>query len=238
MKKFKLFLPIAILFIALPTPMPAYDFLTLSLQWPPTVDPRGLFRRHLPLNFTIHGVWPDRYGVPPLQCCPRIILWQQCCPSQNGGPLRQCCPRNHYVTFTDPILLPRLGMSWPNLRGLDNQGFWQHEWESHGRYSETDYNQRRFFTLGLDLKARYNLYGLLLNHSFIGRNVSLTSLDNLISSYISHVSHKRVQFVCNRQDKLKEIHICFTRALVITDCPRPNSCLSSSPVHIPGYPWP
>ncbi|KAF7129476.1 hypothetical protein RHSIM_Rhsim10G0057700 [Rhododendron simsii] len=163
---------IAILLVGVPTAF-SYDYLKLALQWPPTVSSdKQLYRS--PMDFTIHGVWPENFLGP----------W----------PLPPCPLQNPYASITDPKLLSRLQVSWPNLRG-SNDWFWGHEWNKHGGCSEAVYNQTQYFELGLELKDRYDVQKMLgLSFIFPGLRVLLSNID----STIRYRFHKKAEFGCNQ----------------------------------------
>ncbi|WJX64876.1 ribonuclease T2 [Trifolium repens] len=114
-----------------------YDFLVLSLQWPPALCrsvPSQCTKNPAPPRFGVHGLWPSSYTGYGVVSCG----------SQFGG-----------VKFdpnvcTDPSIVNDLNNIWPNYLGK-NINFWRNEWDKHGTCALEVFDQRQYFENVIDI---------------------------------------------------------------------------------------
>ena len=116
----------------------------LTLNWPVTVcklednysSPKSC-RLDLPLQFTIHGLWPQL--------------------SQLSSLISYC--KNNKEKFDVKLLgsiFHELDRTWPSAFSDDATSFWKHEWDKHGTC--TSFTMTKYFHESI---ALYNKYPLL-----------------------------------------------------------------------------
>ncbi|PNX85028.1 ribonuclease 1-like protein, partial [Trifolium pratense] len=96
-------------------------------------------------RFTTHGLWPSNSTWPKLETCDTIDSRAQ----------------NFDLKMISPTLISKLNISWPNLKGPPNLGFWQYEWKRHGICSYNSFNQTQYFQLAYDIWSRIKLVDIL-----------------------------------------------------------------------------
>ena len=118
-----------------------YSLMTLS--WPQTLCKKTTAKQcepTIPLNFTLHGLWPVLRG--------RKTQLINCL--KDG---------NEYIFSLDKLesIQPQLQQEWPNIfLNSSNSNFWQHEWTKHGLC--TDMTVQDYFEKSLKLKQKYPIY--------------------------------------------------------------------------------
>ncbi|PNX85773.1 ribonuclease 1-like protein, partial [Trifolium pratense] len=96
-------------------------------------------------RFTTHGLWPSNITWPNQKTCDTIDSGAQ----------------KFELTMISKTLISNLDISWPNLKGPDNLGFWQYEWISHGKCSYSSFNQTQYFQLAYNIWSGINLVDIL-----------------------------------------------------------------------------
>ncbi|KAE8714786.1 hypothetical protein F3Y22_tig00110187pilonHSYRG00038 [Hibiscus syriacus] len=204
-----------------------FAFYKLSLRWPTTlcIAAPQTCKSPIPDIFTIHGLWPtlkDGTNVPPY------------------NPLTNNCNPNPATNIVPKLasIRPRLEKKWPAIaQGNTNEGFWEKEWENHGKCSDYPQDPLTYFTSALNL-AENSKYDPL---KVLGVKPSDTAHD--IETLIQNVKRNvgfYPQISCSmpikgtKQLYLKEIRFCFTRGKppsVLQNCPddMDNLCRSVQP---------
>ncbi|KAK4435921.1 Ribonuclease S-2 [Sesamum alatum] len=153
-----------------------------------------------PLNFTIHGLWPDN----------------------NGQRLLNCNSKGHrFKAFKDGRFVAKLDYRWPDLFEASpgtKQTFWRDEWAKHGTCSNL--NQQQYFTKAIELKDRFNLLHIL---EASGINYGLKVDPRKVNASVSAATGHLPILKCV-QKLLSEIIICFdSNGANVIDCPPPFS---------------
>ncbi|KAK9920003.1 hypothetical protein M0R45_028571 [Rubus argutus] len=97
-----------------------YQYLLFVQQWSKTVCANQC-KAPSPV-FTIHGLWPASYAGPQLSC--------------TGAAFDPAQMNQH------PVLKANLETkSWPDVIRGQHEGFWKHEWDTHGKCSDNVFPQ-------------------------------------------------------------------------------------------------
>ncbi|KAK9669849.1 hypothetical protein RND81_13G158900 [Saponaria officinalis] len=185
-----------------PTPPPAIPPSKLAFQWPVTLcaaKPCKELKGKVPPPelFRLHGLWPTNSD------------WTI---SLSG------CPGVNFTANPIDDIRPALRQYWPSYLEPEN-GFWRHEWESHGMCSNLP--PRQFFEKGLQL-ARLHSKALLpaLAKSKIKLGTSSTPLG--IRDAILQGMGVSCQLKCfedaGKQYGLQEIYLCLDPNFDLHNC--------------------
>ncbi|GAU10385.1 hypothetical protein TSUD_420550 [Trifolium subterraneum] len=144
MKLFVMFLFVTLIFT---TNTQAFDAYLVAAQWPPAVCRssnacQNPIRGH---SFTVHGVWP----TPPKSSS--LVKFKS-----NDIPDDQKAALNRI---------------WPDLKGGNNEKFWEHEWDNHGVFSGL--SQVEYFWKCLQLWKIGNVDGRLANAGIVTSNTPI-----------------------------------------------------------------
>ncbi|KAK4490237.1 hypothetical protein RD792_000897 [Penstemon davidsonii] len=121
-----------------------FDYYKLVLMWPNTfcsINQCGIYS--VPLEFTIHGYWPDN----------KTILLEFC----GGRPGR---PAFDYGKVKHTLWLD-LKLHWPNLIDPTSISFLEHEWERHGLCDTPNPDQNSYFSGAMTWKRNLDVTGSL-----------------------------------------------------------------------------
>nr|CAC41959.1 S3-RNase [Antirrhinum hispanicum] len=181
-----------------------FDHFKLVLTWPHSfclVYPGKCHRTPLPLNFTIHGLWPDK---------------------QKGKT--SPCKKYPVSPLNDKNLELRLEESWPDLRRDSKLGFstifWKEQWDKHGSCAWPLYNYEKYFLKALEFKDKFDVLGHLVQDS-LGPGTSPTVSRNLVNKTISQATTGIPILKCP-SNYLTEVVICFKpTGVVVVACPQP-----------------
>jgi len=155
-------------------------------------DPGSFQAKH----FTLHGLWPNK----------------QSCGKDYGF-----CGK--YKEEVRPFCkFGKVPMSEETLNKLDDlmpgaaygSCLQRHEWYKHGT-CQTDWNADGYFDHAMRLLAEFNGTGERGLSSFmvknLGRKVSIDELNAEIDKQFGEGAHRRMQYTCNRENKLQDIYI-------------------------------
>ncbi|KAK0588372.1 hypothetical protein LWI29_000127 [Acer saccharum] len=214
-----------------------FDYFNLALQWPGTVCGRS---RHCcssnaccrgsnaPVEFTIHGLWPD----------------------YNDGTWPACCTRSEFKEKEITTLLDPLEKYWPSLScGSPSTchggkgSFWGHEVtyncfllyisqvsdfslllaEKHGTCSSPVVrDEYSYFLTTLNVYFKYNVTRVLSEAGYVPSNSEKYPLGGIISA-IQNAFHATPKLVCSK-GALEELHLCFYKDF------QPRDCLAGSSI--------
>ncbi|KAI5679023.1 hypothetical protein M9H77_09973 [Catharanthus roseus] len=160
-------------------------------------------------DFTIHGLWPNRYDGS----------WPQYCDGQS-----------HFHKYQIWDLIPKLEKNWPSLNCPSSDGvkFWAHEWERHGTCSLL--NENNYFQAALDLKEKANLLQVLKDARIEpnGDFYSLESIKEAIRKGLGYTSFVQCNVDIWQNQQLYQVYLCVDKfAKEFIDCPilpRGRSC--------------
>ncbi|GAU43999.1 hypothetical protein TSUD_91780 [Trifolium subterraneum] len=127
-----------------------YDYLLMSLQWPPTVCKGGCPGKTFPNKFLIHGLWPTNTSKP----YPEFFSKD---------------PAHAYHKMSSS-LEAQLQKDWPNLLTGTDEDFWTNEWSKHGTCSLDKFSQEEYFELALKIRKNIDILALLNNAGIVPRN--------------------------------------------------------------------
>ncbi|CAA2985824.1 ribonuclease 2 [Olea europaea var. sylvestris] len=188
-----------------------FDYFKLSLQWPGTVcrhtkhccSSNGCCRgSNAPVEFTIHGLWPD----------------------YNDGTWPSCCSGHRFNVKEIWTLLDALNKYWPSFscssvsdchgrKGL----FWGHEWEKHGTCSSSvTYDEYNYFLTTLNLYFKYNVTEVLREEGYVASNTEKYPVGGIISA-IQNAFHATPEIQC-KGDAVEELRLCFYKDFEPRDC--------------------
>ncbi|PNX62774.1 ribonuclease T2, partial [Trifolium pratense] len=196
-----------------------YDYLVLSIQWPPALCRAQPCTKYPATRFGVHGLWPNVYqGNDPSSC---------------GGQFGVSFDPN--VCYTPP-LRNDLNNIWPNYLGR-NIDFWRHEWDIHGSCVQEVFNQNDYFIHAVAVFNAADIYNLLTSEAGIkpdfNKNLNPTMFKNAIASKLDNATP---QLACSGginglPIEIKEIRICLNHlGDQYINCPRPDSNCGTSTV--------
>ncbi|PNX93778.1 ribonuclease 3-like protein [Trifolium pratense] len=112
-------------FVTFTTNTEAFDAYMVAAQWPPAVcrPPTPCLNPQGGHSFSVHGVWPTNTNS--------IIRPSACSQAVNFDP--------NNIPADQRAALDRV---WPDLKGGNNEVFWKHQWDDHGKcsgLSQVDY---------------------------------------------------------------------------------------------------
>ncbi|KAF5403446.1 hypothetical protein PHET_03176 [Paragonimus heterotremus] len=188
-----------------------WDYLMLSLRWPPTlcsfVECTPVPK---PIDFVIHGLWPTTLpDEEPMHCAPA--------PPFDRDRLA--------------MLLPQLNQFWPNLLpNTDAFQFWKHEWHDHGRCALEDpiiADIVDYFNQSLQLRSKCDLLGRLTSVNVLPSNQTEYTYEALVQ-VLHDIYGVRTKLYClkrhHQTPHLFEIRICFNVNLDFIDCHDKHEC--------------
>nr|AMQ67306.1 S-like ribonuclease [Camellia sinensis] len=198
-----------------------FDYFALALQWPGTVCQRYTGHccssnaccrgTNAPIEFTIHGLWPD----------------------YNDGTWPSCCTGSNFDIKEISTLLSALETYWPSLscslastchggKGL----FWAHEWEKHGTCSfPVIRDEYDYFLTTLNVYFKYNVTKVLNEAGYIPSNAEKYPLGGIITA-IQNAFHATPLLVCSN-GAVEELRLCFYKDFKPRDCVIGSDMLSS-----------
>ncbi|GLT64901.1 hypothetical protein SLA2020_373640 [Shorea laevis] len=186
-----------------------YDYLQYVVQWQPAVCSNPNNHRMCKTNFptqkfTIHGLWPTNFSGPLVRDCKR------------GPAFKETEVRR---------IRAELDEYWPDLfdrnDGLpDNENFWSHEWERHGRcYLNVFGKQFSYFNQAVTLGNRYNeRIKNILSRAIYPSNNNWWLRNDDIFNKIYQEFNRRPLLICadkygyrpyNDPKQLQEVILCF-----------------------------
>lgn len=190
-----------------------FDYFVFSQQWPGTYCKQsGTCCENVekPVNFTVHGVWPE----------------------YNDGSYPSCCSGPGFDQGKINELTDLLQQYWPTMScsspkqcsGKKTGSFWQHEWEKHGTCAyPTIPDEATYFTVGLNLHLRYDISKILNDAGFVPDSSKQYQTSAMVAAIKEAVGGSPV-FTC-KSKQINEIWICFTKDLKIRNCgSSSNSC--------------
>nr|UUZ33042.1 self-incompatibility ribonuclease [Solanum habrochaites] len=168
-----------------------FDYLQLVLQWPRSFCKSRYCPNPIPRNFTIHGLWPDKQRIMPINC-----------------PAKES-----YKSITDFKKIKLLEQHWPDL--TSNQGsaeFWRYQYKKHGTCSVDLYNQEQYFDLAIELKEKFDLLKTLKNHGITpSKTNTVIDVEKAIKAVTKEVPNLNCIGDSSQTMELLEIGICFNR---------------------------
>nr|UUZ33041.1 self-incompatibility ribonuclease [Solanum habrochaites] len=188
-----------------------FDYMQLVLTWPRSFCyPRRFCNRIPPNNFTIHGLWPDKMGIP--------------------GHL-QFCTSEKYEIFEPGNVLDALDQHWIQLKfereaGIRDQPLWRDQYKKHGTCCLSRYNQLQYFLLAMRLKEKFDLLTTLRTHGITpGTKHTYKKIQDAIKTVTQEVPDLKCIQYTKGVLELYEIGICFTpEADSPSLCRQSNSC--------------
>jgi len=176
--------------------IPNWDYLLFVQVWPGSwiTNQNSNFNN---TYFTIHGIWPQYYN--------------------NTWP--QFCDKEQFNFTAIQNIRKYLEIYWTNFEKPEE--LWVHEFKKHATCAENDpllATEYQFFSTGLALRNRYDLYNILKNNSIVPSNVVKYSPLKL-SKIISKSLNNTVVVICDSNDILNEVRICLNKNLEQFDCP-------------------
>ncbi|PUZ73053.1 hypothetical protein GQ55_2G444000 [Panicum hallii var. hallii] len=219
---------LAVLLLALAAACAAtdFDFFYLVQQWPGSycdTEAGCCFPgdEKPAADFGIHGLWPNYAACRPDAATPnRTSCWPDFC------------------NATDTLNLSLIkGMeadlrrSWGTLscKSKDATDFWSHEWSRHGTCSGM--GQHAYFRSALDLKARLDLTGALLDAGIVPSDEAEYCLGRVRAAVAAATGGAAPMLECNRsarnETQLYQVYVCVDpdgRTLVHCPLPAQRGC--------------
>lgn len=172
-----------------------WDYLLFVQLWPGSwITGKSSFNNSY---FTIHGIWPQYYNNS----------WPQYCTHEQFNFTAIKPIYNDLVTY------------WTDFKNPPE--FWLHEFRKHATCAEDDpalSNELKFFTTGLSLRKKYELFSILKNNFIIPSNQIKYPTDR-IANIISEKLGYDIVVICDEHDILNEIRICLDKNLTQFNCP-------------------
>lgn len=195
-----------------------FDYFALALQWPGTIchhtrhccSSNACCRgSNAPIEFTIHGLWPD----------------------YNDGSWPACCTRTNFDEKEISTLRDALEKYWPSLScgsastcSGGRGSFWAHEWEKHGTCSfPVIKDEYSYFLTVLNVYFKYNVTQVLIEAGYIPSNSEMYPLGGIVSA-IENAFHTTPLLVCSK-GSVKELRLCFYKDF------KPRDCAVGSTIH-------
>ncbi|PVH65301.1 hypothetical protein PAHAL_2G456800 [Panicum hallii] len=248
---------LAVLLLALAAACAAtdFDFFYLVQQWPgPYCDTEAgcCFPgdEKPAADFGIHGLWPNYAACRPDAATPnRTSCWPDFCNATDTLNLSlvsvsewtslKLSHGSASVMATRPSNAQIKGMeadlrrSWGTLscKSKDATDFWSHEWSRHGTCSGM--GQHAYFRSALDLKARLDLTGALLDAGIVPSDEAEYCLDRVRAAVAAATggAAPMLELECNRsarnETQLYQVYVCVDpdgRTLVHCPLPAQRGC--------------
>ena len=177
----------------------AWDYLLFVQYWPGSWIEHDHIKNSNFTNdhFNIHGIWPEYYNGSYPEFCNKSAIFDE----------KQLAPIRNNLT-----------LYWTDYR--NSEEFWKHEFYRHGTCAETDdllSTELEFFTTGLELREKYNLYTYLSNSNIYPTNNNTYSLKNIYDA-IQNQTINNIAITC-KDDILDQIILCLNPNLNLIDCP-------------------
>jgi len=182
-----------------------WDFLQFVQEWPP-VTCLKYSQQHCVVqsnvkDFTIHGLWPQRFDGS----------WPQFCDSGNLN-------RSTLVPIEYDMQL-----LWPSfLMNNSCYDFWDHEWTKHGtcvaRASPFVMNQFEYFLMTLNLRYRYNFADILLKEGVLPDDEKKYPV-SLIQKVLKRTIGVVPKLICHKKKFLHGVWLCINKNFEFIDCP-------------------
>ncbi|TXG64148.1 hypothetical protein EZV62_011142 [Acer yangbiense] len=151
----------------------------------------------IPASFTIHGLWPiDNDGH---------VLNKPESSKLPGRKIEMDEFKNIVVNYF-PDLARDLREKWPSLTERTAEGFWLHEWDTHGSQQPVLQPAKYFFTTR-DMADRTDLLKALTAEGIVpgdNRRYPIVDIENAITKKIGY---KPLLF-CHKTNTLSELVIC------------------------------
>ncbi|GLU01924.1 hypothetical protein SLE2022_192040 [Rubroshorea leprosula] len=189
----------------------SYDLLKIVMQWQQgmcsvphktCVEPK--------MNFTMHGIWPAKASGNSVINC-------------SGSPLKS---KEQLIQA-----VPNLETYWPDVENGDHYGFWEQEWNKHGKCSEQELKQVDYFNLACQTLHDYDILGIL-NQSHILPNNQEVDRANVTQAIQNKIT-KVPLLVCKEKDvnaatkpqQLVEVILCKDKTgRSFVDCKKKSRC--------------
>ncbi|XP_037042270.1 ribonuclease Oy isoform X2 [Bradysia coprophila] len=188
-----------------------FDVLIFTQVWPVTGCISWMEQGHhhtctLPSPkeiWTIHGVWPTRFGTIGPGFC------------------------NRSATFDVDTLRPfedQLKQFWINIhKGTPLEDLWKHEWLKHGTCAaqlEELNNENKYFGQGLSWLQQYSMSSILQKGGILpDKSHTLISIHKAVVSALNKNPSIHCIYDQHRDEVfLDEIRICFDKSLTLVDC--------------------
>nr|XP_012572983.1 ribonuclease DdI-like [Cicer arietinum] len=171
-----------------PPYVPTFDHFVLAETWPATFCKIKRCVNPMPINFTIHGLWPNNRNSQPRNCQTiQKLDWNIMAGLKN-----------------------QLNKDWPSLiKGSHNIVFWNEQWTVHGTCSLLD--PYEYFYQTLKIYNKHNIRHILRKENIMpSRNPTLKH--DIINAIVNHI-HFTPQIRCvniSNQFYLYEIRLCLT----------------------------
>ncbi|GAU28410.1 hypothetical protein TSUD_257390 [Trifolium subterraneum] len=197
-----------------------YDYLVLTLQWPPALCRAQPCTKYAKPRFHAHGLWPNVFPGPPD-------------PSNCGRDIFHVNFDKNVVS--QPALKSLLDNTWPNYLG-GNEGFWRYEWEKHGSCAYEVFDQTQYFSHVAGLVIAVNVDSLL---NMEGITADFNKDYNLIAfkdAITRRLGNFRPELVCTggvngRPLEIQEIRICYNDlGTQFINCSRADSSCGTSTI--------
>ncbi|GLU11063.1 hypothetical protein SLE2022_278340 [Rubroshorea leprosula] len=184
-----------------------YEYLLHVQHWQPAVcsNPRHRCVFSPQQRFSVHGVWHGNIS--------------------NGKPVINCAGGSAFDPRQINPIINDLFIDWPDVIRTNHNWFWQHEWDVHGRCSESVFNQLAYFSLGRQKLRAFDILTILSNAGFVPFNqqVNATLVAAAITSAIGRTPALRCSEIRGRPRNLRqlaEVVLCFDQTgQTLIDCP-------------------
>ncbi|CAI9776562.1 unnamed protein product [Fraxinus pennsylvanica] len=177
-----------------------FDYFKLSMQWPGTVcrntkrccSSNGCCRgSKAPVEFTIHGLWPD----------------------YNDGTWPACCAGHSFDVKEISTLLDVLNKYWPSFSCSSVSNCH----EKHGTCSSSvTKDEYSYFLTTLNLYFKYNVTEALQEAGYVASNTEKYPVGGIISA-IQNAFHATPELQC-KGDAVEELRLCFYKDFKPRDC--------------------
>jgi len=160
-----------------------------------------------PSIWSIHGIWPTETGTMGPNFCEKVKF--------------------------DPSLVapiePQLALAWYEIsEKKDLTDFWTHEWVKHGSCAKAlpDFEtELKYFTSGLELRKKYDLYSVLKDGGIIPLKIvepgyELKQINAVLLAAFGTDPYIQCLHTKEGQIHLLAIEICLDRNLTLVSCSR------------------
>ncbi|KAL0555424.1 hypothetical protein IC582_009369 [Cucumis melo] len=181
-----------------------FDFFQFVQQWGLNVCNTGAHVSpcHTPPRpmFTIHGLWPSNHSNAHLVC------WSK-------------------TQYSKVISLEaQLKIYWPDLISGNNDKFWGHEWDNHGKCSDPPFGLFQYFQISLNLRKQFDLLAILTAAGLNPQSSNDLVIQDIITP-IQKITKTEPGIRCNKNGRtgklqLYEIVLCLEKdGVTLIDCP-------------------